>query len=64
MVLSASEAGARYEAGVDALGGASEWYRCGDMKGGGFLKVSDCLHNLKRAKGTTASWRSRYEAAA
>jgi len=64
MVMGPDEAARRYEDGVNRVGGAGAFYACGDKKTGGFLQVSACLHDLKKAKGTTAEWASRYRAAA
>lgn len=54
-----SKGKAKFKSKVDALGGASAWYSCGE-KGG--IEVAICLRGLKK-KLTSSDWADAWETA-
>lgn len=64
MVMTAQEAGRKYQTGVEIFGGYDVYRRCGENKGRGFLAVASCLEAAKKVSMTTANMVAKYMAAA
>lgn len=61
MVMDGTKAAAKYEAGIKLLGGAKEWYACGEKRvTGGVKAVAECLKGLKK-KLTESDWAKKYK---
>lgn len=60
MVADASLAGAKYEAAIKLLGGASAYRSCGAK--GKVKDIAECMHGLK-AKLTESDWATKYRTA-
>lgn len=60
MVLSKSEAGDKYKAAIDLLGGASAYYNCGEK--GKVKAIAECMKGLKKGL-TSSDWATKYKEA-
>ena len=54
----------RYEEGIERIGGAETYVKCGEEKSKGFLAVAECLHEAKSTALSTKTMVDRYKAAA
>lgn len=60
MVLTGTDAAAKYEAAIKLLGGASAYRACGAK--GKVKDIAECMHGLK-AKLTESDWATKYRMA-
>jgi len=61
-VASASDAADAYENAIEKLGGADEYYDCGDeMADNGIEGVAECMKGLPRKEVDESDWADKYK---